>query len=255
VRVNASCGRVGHIDGCAVATVVTTGVMVLLGVLVAASVGVAEPLLRDDFDDLGKWKPLTFPKISQHSQYEVVEREGGRALKASSKASASGLVLRRAFDVYRYPVVHWRWAIDGVYRNGNAASKKGDDYPIRVYVIFEYSPSRAGLSERLKYSLAKKLHGAYPPHSGLNYIWANRPHSSRVLTSSYTDKAKLIVLQQGAGSAGTWQTETVNVLDDYREAFGCAPPRRACLAVMSDSDNTGDSGVGFLDFIEVRSAD
>jgi len=31
----------------------------------------------------------------------------------------------------------------------------------------------------------------------------------------------------------------VNVLEDYRRAFGEEPPRIRAVAVMSDSDNTG----------------
>lgn len=45
--------------------------------------------------------------------------------------------------------------------------------------------------------------------------------------------------------------ESVNILDDYRKAFGKDHPATAALAVMSDTDNTGTSAVAYLDFIEV----
>ena len=44
--------------------------------------------------------------------------------------------------------------------------------------------------------------------------------------------------------------ESVNVLEDYRKAFGKDPPAMAGLAVMSDTDNTGESAEAYLDFIE-----
>ena len=45
--------------------------------------------------------------------------------------------------------------------------------------------------------------------------------------------------------------ESVNILDDYRKAFGKDPPAIAGLAVMSDTDNTAESAVVYLDFIEI----
>jgi hypothetical protein len=47
--------------------------------------------------------------------------------------------------------------------------------------------------------------------------------------------------------------ESVNIHKDYRAAFGEDPPKEARLAIMSDADNTGESAVGFVDFIERRS--
>ena len=46
-------------------------------------------------------------------------------------------------------------------------------------------------------------------------------------------------------------TESVNILEDYRKAFGVDPPATAGLAVMSDTDNAGGSAAAYIDFIEV----
>ena len=40
-------------------------------------------------------------------------------------------------------------------------------------------------------------------------------------------------------------------LEDYRRAFGEDPPAEASLAIMNDSDDTGQSAVSFVEFIEV----
>jgi hypothetical protein len=46
----------------------------------------------------------------------------------------------------------------------------------------------------------------------------------------------------------------VDVLDDYRAAFGEDAPRRpAQLAVMADSDNSGSSTLGWVSEIEIMS--
>ena len=33
-------------------------------------------------------------------------------------------------------------------------------------------------------------------------------------------------------------------------AFGCKPPEKAGIAMMNDSDNTGEQSVSYLDYIE-----
>jgi hypothetical protein len=211
--------------------------------------------MREEFDSLEGWQPLTFPKIEQHTQYDVVALgDGGRALRAQARGSASGLIRTNTFDATRLPVLRWRWKTDSVYRKGNAERKSGDDYPIRVYVVFTYDPDRAGFAMRAKYALARKLYGEYPPHSSLNYIWANRLHDRRILPSPYTGRSQMVVLRAGTRHVGTWVEEEVNVVEDYRAAFGEDPPPEARLAVMSDADNTGEAAVAYIDFIELLPA-
>jgi len=62
----------------------------------------------------------------------------------------------------------------------------------------------------------------------------------------------MVVLERGKEKVGQWVEESVNVLEDYRKAFGKEPPATAGIAVMSDSDNTKTSAEAYLDFIEVE---
>ncbi|HIP29981.1 MAG TPA: DUF3047 domain-containing protein [Sulfurospirillum arcachonense] len=75
----------------------------------------------------------------------------------------------------------------------------------------------------------------------------------RIITSAYTDKAKMIVTNSGSLHVKQWKTHTVNVLEDYKKAFGENPPIKVSLALMSDSDNTKESSKAYIDFIEVKS--
>jgi hypothetical protein len=211
----------------------------------------ADVFLREEFDSLDRWSPFFFEKIPEHTVYEVVSEGGVSMLRARSEGSASALILKERFDVYKFPRLRWRWKVSNVFQKGNALTKEGDDYPLRIYVIFRYDPDKAGFWERLKYSSAKLIYGEYPPHSSLNYIWANRPHKDQVLTSPYTGRSKMIPLRFGQGSSGRWFVEEVNILKDYRRAFGQDPPSIASLAIMSDSDNTGEKVVSYIDFIEI----
>lgn len=208
-------------------------------------------LFRINFDTLADWEPLTFPKIKTHSKYTLVSEGGKTILKAESRASASAIVYRRTFNIYENPRINWRWKVTQLSDIGNPKEKAGDDYPIRVYVMFQYDPARASLGERLIYNAAKVIYGKYPPHSTLNYVWTGTKIPERFVISPYTDKAYMVVLERGRGKAGQWVEESVNVLEDYRQAFGKVPPAIASLAVMSDSDNTKTNAEAYLDFIEV----
>jgi Protein of unknown function (DUF3047) len=210
---------------------------------------------REDFNTLDGWHPLLFPRITAHSEYSIEADGTNNVLKAVANGSASGLVYRKTFDIRRCPVISWRWKVKNVYAKGDAREKSGDDYPLRIYVLFKYDPGKAGFAQRIKYDLIKSIRGEYPPDSSLNYIWANRQPVGTILANAYTDRAMMLVLQSGSSRVNTWISERVDALADYRRAFGHEPPAEAMLAVMSDGDDTGESATAWLDFIAVGKGD
>jgi len=228
-------------------------ILLLLTILSQTLVVGAEQtiLFRENFDSLKQWAPLTFTKIKAHSTYTLVKEGDKSILKAESRASASAIVHHKTYNIYEYPHLHWRWKVEQLSDRGNPSEKSGDDYPIRVYVMFQYDPERATLGERLKYGAARAIYGKYPPHSTLNYVWTGRNLSDRIIHSPYTDKAFMIVQEKGKDRVGQWVEETVNVLEDYRKVFGKNPPATAGIAVMSDTDNAGGGAGVYLDYIEV----
>ena len=216
-----------------------------------ASAGDQQVLFREDFSTLDSWKPFFFPKIKSHSTY-TVEREGdAHVLRAESNASASAIVFKDAFNVIDFPKVKWRWKVMNVYAKADVRSKKGDDYPMRVYIMFEYDPGKAGAMELIRYSIARSLYGEYPPHSSLSYVWASKDDLETFVVSPYTDRAMMILLEKGTAKEGTWVDEEINILDDYQKAFKTKPPERARIAIMNDADNTGEGSVSWMEYIEV----
>ncbi len=216
----------------------------------AAGENSANILFREEFNTIDNWRPLFFPKIKRHSSYSIESDAEGSYLKTESHASASAMIYRQTFDVYTFPNIRWRWKALNIYKNGNAEIRDGDDYPARLYIIFKYEPEKAGFFEKLKYSTAKLLYGEYPPHSAVNYIWASRDHKRRIMVNAYSEKAMMFI-KRGPSDIGAWHAESANILNDYLEAFGEKPPAIASLAVMNDSDNTGEKSVSYFDFIEV----
>lgn len=195
------------------------------------------------------WEPLTFKKIPRVTRYTVVRDGEGWVLKAESDASASGLYRPLDVDPRAYPRLTWRWKVGNVLVKGDARRKEGDDYPARIYVAFRYDPAGATTWEKTKYGAYRLLHGTYPPRAVLNYIWDNRLPPGTTLDNAYTDRARMIVVRSGTAEVGRWLTETRNVLEDYRRAFGGEPPHIAGVAVMTDTDDTGERAVAWYDAI------
>ena len=101
--------------------------------------------LREEFETLANWKPLTFPKIPRHSTYSIGKENGKSILVATADNSASGIVYTGSFNIYQTPIIEWKWKISNIYRAGDEKKKSGDDYPIRVYVVFKYDPGESRL--------------------------------------------------------------------------------------------------------------
>ncbi len=226
-------------------------IMVLCLLALPLGAQTPEQGFRENFETLANWKPLTFPKIPRHSTYSIQKNGEKSILVASADASASGIVHIRTFNIYQTPVIRWRWKVSNIYSKGDEKKKSGDDYPLRIYVVFKYDPEKAGVLEKAQYSAARLIYGEYPPHSSLNYIWANKNYPERILPNPYTARAQMILLQKGSERVGQWVEEKVNALEDYRTAFGADPPTIAALAIMGDADNTGEKATGFVDYIEV----
>ena len=211
----------------------------------------SEQGFREEFNSLDNWTPLTFAKIPRHSIYSILMEGEKSFLVSRADNSASGILYTRSFNIYNTPVITWKWKISNIYKAGDEKKKSGDDYPLRIYVVFKYNPQKAGVFERAQYNTLKLIYGEYPPHSSINYIWANKKYPERILPNPYTAKTQMILLQKGDERTGQWIDERTNALEDYRKAFGTEPPTEASIAVMSDADNTGEKASGCVDFIEV----
>lgn len=196
-----------------------------LSVTLMGTVGLAAgPLLIDDFDKglSSGWEKKVF---RGETVYAPVVDEGRPALKAESRASASALIYRVSLDPKTYPRLSWSWKIARTIRKGDERIKEGDDYVARVYVVY---PSVLFWKTR-----------------AVNYIWANRLPRGAFLPNAYTGNAVMVAVETGDGNAGKWVDEERNLVEDYRRAFGGDPPGIGAVAIMTDTDNTGEQAVAW----------
>ncbi len=195
------------------------------------------------------WESLTFPRVARHTRYTVV-REGERfVLRAESEAAASALYRPLDLDPRVYRVLSWRWKVERVIDRSDPRRKSGDDYAARVYVAFQYNPATASAWERARYGALRLFHGRYPPGVALNYVWESRLPMGTVLDNAYSARAKMVVARSGAAEAGQWVSERHDVYIDYGRIVGGEPPRIVGIALMTDTDDTGERAVAFYDTI------
>lgn len=174
----------------------------------------------DDYENgIAKgWKEKIF---KGQTHYTASTKDGVPCLAAVSVASASGLFYEIKVDPETMPILSWQWQIDDVLVKGDATKKSGDDYAARIYVVFP-SP----LFWRTK---------------ALNYIWDNKLAKGTIIANAYTKNAMMVVVESGSEYKGKWVKEERNVRGDYLAAFGEEPPAVGAIAIMTDTDDTGET--------------
>jgi hypothetical protein len=198
------------------------------------------------------WKPLTFKKIERHTTYMLVQDDHTIVVKAVAEASASGLVREIKINPKEYPIVEWHWKVSNILKKGDVHRKEGDDYPARIYITFEYDPSKLGFFEKAKYEAIRLLYGEYPPIGAINYIWESKAPKGTMVPNPFTDRVVMFVVESGEEKLNQWVSEKRNVYEDYKKAFGQEPPMISGVAIMTDTDNTGESAVAYYGDILFR---
>ena len=191
-------------------------------------------LVVDRFEgDLSAWKVQVF---LGNTDYRLVTDEGGgQVLAAHSRGSASGLIKELKFDPTQYPILSWRWKIERTLSRGDARTKGGDDYAARIYVIFP--------------------HWIKPLTRTINYIWSNRLPQGTAVPNAYFSRAMMLAVESGDEKAGRWIVERRNLVDDYRQLFGEDPPAAGGIALMTDTDNTGEETQAWYDDLVLNTAE
>lgn len=209
-------------------------------------------VFREDFDDLAHWQGWEFDKIDRATRYEIQGSDGNLLLRMEADRSASGLILTRNFPANEGVQLRWRWKAGLLPSATDPWRRQGDDYAVRVYVIFEQDAANAGWLERwILRNSPFRSEGVLPERS-LAYALTGLSGLPAIYPNPYTDRVAVFPLEMGKGASGEWQEIKVTPVADYRRAFGTQPPAYFRLAVMSDADDSQSRALAWLDFIEVR---
>lgn len=167
--------------------------------------------------DLSGWEEKRF---SGETDYRFFRINNHTSLRARSNDAASGRYKEVNVDLGTTPILHWTWKVDNLLDGVNEQTKAGDDYPARVYVVFS-----GGLF--------------FWRTRAINYVWSSNQPVGTTWPNAFTGNAKMIAVQSGAEQLGQWVSEQRNVAEDYRQLFGEEPGNVDAVAIMTDTDNSG----------------
>ncbi|MBC7501436.1 MAG: DUF3047 domain-containing protein [Herminiimonas sp.] len=200
------------------------------------------------------WTTLKPSAKAQDTKYTLVRDGDKTVLKADAVGSMSGLTLVVNIDIRQTPRIRWRWKIAAPVATADLRTKTGDDYAARIYVMFDYPASKLSFATRASLKIAESIYGQKIPTAALNYVWDNRQPIGTIAPNSYTDRARMIVIESGADKVGQWVTETRDLGADFMAAFGEVPPNVVAVALATDTDNTGETAIAWYGDIEFLSA-
>lgn len=178
--------------------------------------------------DLKQWKGSK-PDIHLESE------NGLTVLHLISVNNSFGVYKEFKFDIREFPILHWRWKVTMLPKDGDVRRKETDDQAAQIYVPFPRFP--AWINTRL-----------------VGYIWENKTPKGLKVTSQKSSNTRYIVLESGPEKLGQWVEEERNVYEDYISLFGDEPPRAGGITLMIDSDDTHSRSESFFDAIRIEKA-
>jgi len=201
--------------------------------LVVAISGTAAELHLGKFSDgdLTGWKDEIF---KGKTIYTLIRKDGRSLLMAQSEKAASGLIMKVRISAREYPILRWSWKVEHTLKKEDVLHKSGDDFAARIYVVF---PKTFFWQTR-----------------AINYVWAAGLPKGSSVPSPYTSKAIIVAVESGDEKVGLWVSEERNYYEDYRKLFNEEPPMLGAVALMTDTDDTGDSVISYYGDIFLESA-
>lgn len=191
------------------------------------------------------WQPQSVSSAKNRTRYTLVEDGGVTVVRADATAAASGLSRNIKVNPAEYPILKWRWKIANILSGSDIRLKAGDDYPARIYVMFDFPLERLSFAERTKIRIARALHDPNLPAATLCYVWDNKAPSGTIIANPYTDRVRMVVVESGASRVNQWLTVERDVAADFKAAFGSEAPLITAVAIATDTDNTGESATAF----------
>lgn len=186
------------------------------------------PLFTEE--GITQWQHQVF---SDTTHYQPIQDQSNWVLQAKTDRSASGLYFEKQIDIQPGTRLEWRWKISNILSNIDETSKQGDDYPVRVYVVVSDGP----------FFWQKRT---------LVYVWSsNQPSGSR-WPNAYTDNAVMWALNSGTEQLSQWVSHSRDLYQDLETAFGKSYQQIEAIAIMSDTDNSGQATTAWYDHIYLK---
>ncbi|MES0372278.1 MAG: DUF3047 domain-containing protein [Mariprofundaceae bacterium] len=176
---------------------------------------------------LAGWKERSFDGRTIYTLItEPTSKQNLKILKAKSDDTASGLFREIRIDLEKTPWIHWSWKTGQLFSNINENEKRGDDFVLRLYIIIDggifFWNSRA-----------------------LNYVWSSSHQTGEAWPNPFTSSSTMFAVESGNSGLGQWQHYRRNVREDLRQLIGKDVRHIDAVAIMTDSDNSGQKATGY----------
>lgn len=183
--------------------------------------------------------------VKKTTTYSVVRdtESGANVVEAKAVGAAAALGVRLDFDTAQTMLLRFKWRVGNMIDASDPRTKEGDDYAARIYVTFAHDPARETFREKAQNLLFKTFYGEIPPRAALAYVFTHRAKPNEIIVSPYTSRVRKIVVDADAASIGAWKSFERDIYADYKRAFGEEPTRISGVAIMVDTDNTGETAI------------
>lgn len=192
----------------------------------------------------GGWEPWILHPSKRRTSYRWSRDQEGVIVTAVAEGAASGLARALDVDPRRFPLLEWRWQVDALIPGADNTDPHGEDAPVRIVLAFEGNRGALPLRDRMFFEQVRLLSGRDMPYATLMYIWENQQPQGSVLRNPHTARVRKVVASSGSAEVGQWVRLRRNFVEDYRRAFGTEPGRLVGIAMLTDSDNTGEKTRG-----------
>ena len=198
--------------------------MVLLGLTMTMTAMAAEGQPgRFSQEGLKGWQEKSF---QGETRYTLTTDSGKQVLQAQSHATASGLFYEQAVNLVKTPYLNWSWKVANVLSGIDEHSKAGDDFAARVYLVV----SGGALFWKTR---------------SLVYVWSSNQPVNSAWENPFTGNARHIAVRSGAAEVGQWLSEKRNIREDFKRVFGEDIETIDAVAIMTDTDNSGQSATAW----------
>jgi len=161
-------------------------------------------------------------------EFRVVNQSGRKVLHLKSNNESSTISKEIKVDVKSHPILQWSWQAVTLPKGGDARTSATDDQAAQLYVTFPRFPSQ--VRSRI-----------------ISYLWDTTAPVGAVFKSEKTGLVTYVVVRSGPADLGKWQTESRNVLEDYKKIYGEAPGEEAgAVSISIDSNDTRSSAESYF---------
>lgn len=192
------------------------------------------------------WQPLSFSKFRAITKFELVDDSGVTVAHAISDNSSSVMMQNLDVDPMEFPFLTWRWKAPRLVPGANSTSRRTEDAPVRIIIAFDGDREKLSFNDQMTFAESRALLGLDPPYATLEYTWGDGAAKESIIKNGWNPRIRLLLAQSGAERVGEWVSETRNIIEDFRRAFGEEPGKILSIGIHCDSDATESKSEGYF---------